>query len=190
MDRSPGFGSNPMYCRPIQTRFRFGSTLRLNLAQQINSLAHYAKGTRSRTQSAPTACRQTVSGTISLPSQGYFSPFPHGTSALSVAKEYLALEDGPPRFPRSFTCSAVLRNRRRCYSISGTRLSLSMAKLPSLFPCLLADRLMTALQPRMVETIRFGLFPFRSPLLWESRLISFPPVTEMFHFTGFAPQGL
>ena len=32
-----------------------------------------------------------------------------------------------------------------------------------------------------------GLFPFRSPLLRESRLISFPPVTEMFQFTGFAP---
>ncbi len=27
----------------------------------------------------------------------------------------------------------------------------------------------------------------RSPLLTESRLISIPPVTEMFQFTGFAP---
>ena len=32
-----------------------------------------------------------------------------------------------------------------------------------------------------------GLLPFRSPLLRESRLISIPPVTEMFQFTGFAP---
>src|SRR5579871_3302011 len=31
-----------------------------------------------------------------------------------------------------------------------------------------------------------GLFPVRSPLLTESRLISIPPVTEMFQFTGFA----
>ena len=31
-----------------------------------------------------------------------------------------------------------------------------------------------------------GLVPVRSPLLRESRLISFPPVTEMFQFTGFA----
>ena len=31
-----------------------------------------------------------------------------------------------------------------------------------------------------------GLFHFRSPLLAESRLISFPPVTEMFQFSGFA----
>ena len=30
----------------------------------------------------------------------------------------------------------------------------------------------------------FGLFPFRSPLLRESRFLSFPPVTKMFQFTG------
>ena len=33
-----------------------------------------------------------------------------------------------------------------------------------------------------------GLIQFRSPLLSESRLISFPLVTEMFHFTRFAPS--
>ena len=32
---------------------------------------------------------------------------------------------------------------------------------------------------------RFGLFPVRSPLLGESRLMSFPPGTEMVHFPGF-----
>ena len=31
-----------------------------------------------------------------------------------------------------------------------------------------------------------GLIRVRSPLLAESRLISFPPGTEMFHFPGFA----
>ena len=34
---------------------------------------------------------------------------------------------------------------------------------------------------------RFGLFPFRSPLLRESRLISIPTGTEMFQFPAFAP---
>src|SRR5690606_6241004 len=33
---------------------------------------------------------------------------------------------------------------------------------------------------------RFGLLPFRSPLLRESRLISLPPGTEMFQFPGLA----
>ena len=32
----------------------------------------------------------------------------------------------------------------------------------------------------------FGLFRFRSPLLTESRLLSFPPGTKMVHFPGFA----
>jgi hypothetical protein len=34
----------------------------------------------------------------------------------------------------------------------------------------------------------FVLIPFRSPLLWESRLISLPEGTEMFHFPSFAPR--
>ena len=33
--------------------------------------------------------------------------------------------------------------------------------------------------------VRFGLFPFRSPLLRESRLVSLPPPTKMFPFGGF-----
>ena len=39
----------------------------------------------------------------------------------------------------------------------------------------------------MVE--RFGLFPVRSPLLGESRLLSFPEGTEMFHFPSFTSLG-
>jgi hypothetical protein len=34
--------------------------------------------------------------------------------------------------------------------------------------------------------IRFGLFRFRSPLLSESRFLSFPAGTEMVHFPAFA----
>ena len=84
------------------------------MPRRSNSPAHYAKGTRSglrlATHSPPTACRQTVSGSISLPSPGFFSPFPHGTGSLSVAREYLALEGGPSGFPRGFTCPVVLGN--------------------------------------------------------------------------------
>ncbi len=35
-----------------------------------------------------------------------------------------------------------------------------------------------------ITSLGFGLFPFRSPLLRESRFLSFPPVTKMFQFTG------
>ena len=60
-------------------------------------------------RSALTACRRTVSGTISLPYQGCFSPFPHGTCPLSVSGECLALADGPAGFTRGSTCPALLR---------------------------------------------------------------------------------
>ena len=37
---------------------------------------------------------------------------------------------------------------------------------------------------------RFGLIPFRSPLLRESRFLSFPPATEMCHFAGLPSTAL
>ena len=62
-----------------------------------------------RRPKAPTACKQLVSGTISLPCSGFFSPFPHGTRSLSVSEEYLALPDGSGRFRQDYTCPALLR---------------------------------------------------------------------------------
>ena len=48
MDRSPGFGSNPHnYVALIRLGFPT-APLTLNLAVQINSLTHYAKGTWSQ----------------------------------------------------------------------------------------------------------------------------------------------
>ena len=58
---------------------------------------------------APTACRRMVSGALSLPCSGCFSPFPHGTGPLSVSREYLALPDGPGRFTQDSSCPALLR---------------------------------------------------------------------------------
>ena len=62
-----------------------------------------------RVASPPTACRHTVSGTISLPCLGCFSPFPYGTGSLSVSEEYLALPDGAGRFKQDFSGPALLR---------------------------------------------------------------------------------
>ena len=76
------------------------------------------------------------------------------------------------------------------FSVSDTRLSLAPARLSSRLLLPTPESRPAALQPHMVETTWFGLFPFRSPLLWESRLISLPPGTEMFHFPGLASLGL
>jgi hypothetical protein len=135
MDRSLRFRVyRTLLCRPVQTRFRSGSTSRLNLATYGNSQAHYAKGTRSHgvpcdTHRALTACRRTVSGSLSLPSPGFFSPFPRGTSSLSVSEEYLALRDGPRGFPPDCSCPAVLGYRLGPLELSLTGLSPSLAGL-------------------------------------------------------------
>ena len=144
MDSSPGFVSTPCDCRclrsvrPLQTRFPYGSgCLCLNLATHSNSLAHSPKGTPSHKtipknrHRAPTACRRPVSDSISLPSPGFFSPFPHGTCSLSVVKSYLALGSGLPCFPQGSSCPVVLRISSRVSTFLPTGLSPSAADLSS-----------------------------------------------------------
>ena len=144
------------------------------------------KARRHPTKGAPTDCKHTVSGTISLPSTGYFSPFPHGTGSLSVTREYLALGSGLPRFPQNFTCSVVLGSTPKIVCISRTGLSPAMASL-SRRVLLYSDFVMACpTTPNFPKKTRFGLFPFRSPLLRESQLLSFPGGTEMVHFPPFA----
>ena len=58
---------------PLQIRFRFGFvSLTLNLASYRNSPARSTKSTRSHSYGALSACKLTVSGSISLPSRGSF----------------------------------------------------------------------------------------------------------------------
>ncbi len=74
-----------------------------------------------------------VSGSLSLPCSGFFSPFPHGTGSLSVSQEYLALADGPARFTQGFTCPALLRIPLSITLFSCTGLSPSTAWLSNQF---------------------------------------------------------
>ena len=89
-----------------------------------------ARGHTGLLHSAPTACRHTVSGSISPSSLEYFSPFPHGTRALSVTEEYLGLEGGPPIFEQGFTCPALLKDPQ---IFTHTGLSPALARLSRRF---------------------------------------------------------
>ena len=96
--------------RPVQTRSRFGSVPQaLILAAEDQLVGSLCKRHAVAPQRAPTACRRTVSGSISLPCSGCFSPFPHGTGPLSVFREYLALRVGPRGFGQDSSCPALLR---------------------------------------------------------------------------------
>ena len=100
----------PLTIRPIWTRFRYGSVHKeLNLASEEQLVGSLCKRHAVTYYYAPTACRRTVSGTISLPCLGCFSPFPYGTGSLSVSEKYLALPDGAGRFRQDSSGPALLR---------------------------------------------------------------------------------
>ena len=127
-----------------------------------------------------------VSGSLSLPSSGCFSPFPHGTGSLSVSWEYLALPDGPGGFAQDYSCPALLRIPLR-------PVSLHVRGFHPLWPDFpdssVHDQGTTArsYNPGTASPQRrFGLFPGRSPLLGESRLFSLPGGTKMFQFPPLA----
>ena len=134
MRRSRGFASTAANSiRPIRTRFRFGSAaVRLNLADDRKSPDHYAKGTPSGLplagHSPPTACRHVVSGSLSSPGRGSSHLSLALLGSLSVAREYLALRDGPRRFRPASTCRALLRCRLTSFDLSPTGLSPSMVE--------------------------------------------------------------
>jgi hypothetical protein len=127
-----------------------------------------------------------VSGTISLPCSGFFSPFPHGTGSLSVSQKYLALRDGPRRFNQDFTCPDLLRIPLILLILACTGLSPSMVQLSRSLPFHINNNVSGPSTPTPPKRNRFGLFPVRSPLLRESLLFSFPPGTKMFQFSGLA----
>jgi hypothetical protein len=96
MGRSPRFGSTPRDSTINQDgnalfglAFATAPPHRVNLATKHNSQAHSSKGTpspphqprREDAASALTACRHTVSGTVSLPSRGTFH---HSLTVLSA----------------------------------------------------------------------------------------------------------
>src|SRR5215213_3556223 len=99
--------------RPVRTRFRFGSAAQpLNLAGDGKSPDHYAKGTpspRPRGHGALIACKRMVSGSLSSPCRGSSHLSLALLGSLSVAREYLALRDGPRRFRPTSTCWVLLR---------------------------------------------------------------------------------
>src|SRR5690606_29949424 len=86
---------------------------------------HPAKG------GTPTACKRMVSGSLSLPYSGCFSPFPHGTGSLSVSQEYLALADGPAKFTQGFTCPELLRIPLQISLLACTGLSPISPRFPT-----------------------------------------------------------
>jgi hypothetical protein len=113
------------------------------------------------------------------------------------------LEGGPPRFGPRFTGADLLRSLiGRSFAVDYGTVALCGARFHALrltnvfvTPAVGATPRTQVLRPPVrnawpLARIGFRLFRFRSPLLAESRLISFPRGTEMFHFPRLPPPRL
>ena len=104
----PVSGLPALTLRPFETWFPFGSTaLPLNLASAGNSPDRSTKSTRSHLNVLPQLVNTGFQVLFHSP-PGVLFTFPSQYYALSVTKEYLALEGGPSDFPQGFSCPAVL----------------------------------------------------------------------------------
>ena len=175
MDRSPGFGSTPTDYFAL---FRLGFPSAPGL-QPLTSPASVTR--RTVLQKVRGSSYKDVPQLVNIWFQVLFhSPpgvlftFPSQYYALSVTKEYLALEGGPSDFPQGFSCLVVLWILLLpivfvygAFTLSG----LTSQTVP------LTNRFTYAVHNPSMHARWFGLFPFRSPLLWESMFLSLPPAT-------------
>ena len=111
MDRSLRFGSRSCHYNAL-FRLAFATTTPHGLTsrQNTNSQAHSSKGTpppHTKKRGAITACKHTVSGTISLPSRGTFH---HSLTVLSTIghQEVFRQPSGLGRFTQDSTSPVLL----------------------------------------------------------------------------------
>ena len=189
MGSSPGFGSASRDCIAL-LGLAFAPAPRLpslNLATERNSSAHSSIGTPSPgLHQAPTACRHTVSGTVSLPSRGAFH------LSLTVLVHYRSLRvfslgKWSPQLPTGFLVSRGTQDPglgRMDFAygaltlcggpFQALRLSIPNSALP-------------VLQPRPP---RGTVWASPRSLAATRGIISFPRGTEMFQFPRFPRSGL
>ena len=108
-----------------------GLTLLTTVSRRIimQKARRQAFPSRGKGISPPTACRHVVSGSRSSPYRGSSHLSLALLGSLSVAKEYLALRDGPRGFEPTSTCQALLRYRLVRFPLPLTGLSPSVVEL-------------------------------------------------------------
>ena len=176
MDRSPGFGSAPTDSFAL-LRLGFPS------APHLWCLTSPASATRRTVlQKVRGSTYKVVPQLVNIWFQVLFhSPpgvlftVPSQYYALSVTKEYLALRGGPRSFRQGFSCLVLL------WILLGD-LGFRIRGFHSLRPDFPVRSPILRLPQRSpnpaMHASRFGLFPFRSPLLWKSiNFLSLPPGT-------------
>ena len=114
MVRSPGFGSTSCYLL-ARLRLAFASAPRLNRLTLQHNVTRRPVLQKVRGRALvllPVALPLLVNIRFQVlfhSPPGVLFTFPSRYYTLSVIRSYLALGDGPPAFPPSFSCSMVLR---------------------------------------------------------------------------------
>ncbi len=161
--------------RTVHTRFRFGSaTLSLNLASRRSSPDRSTKSTQSRLLAIPQFVNAWFQVLFHSP-PGVLFTFP-SQYCFSIGHQVVFRLGGwSPLLPTGFLVSRGTPDPACCFSFrirdSHTLWSIFPYGSPKIYNAFCCPI------PRQDFSSRFSLFPFRSPLLWKSRLISFPPPT-------------
>ena len=145
--------------RTFHTRFRFGSvTSSLNLATHRNSPARSTKSTTSHSCGALSACKHTVSGSLSLPSRGSF----HRSLTVLYSIGHMvvfSLTRWSSLVPTGFLVSRRTPDSPTSQTISRTGLLPSSAVLSSTLP-LSFSMVFGVLHPGRITTTGLGSSAF------------------------------
>ena len=116
----------------------------------------------------------------------FFASFPHGTCSLSVSHQYLALDGIYHLFGLQSQANRLVEDRP--YGLTrGTDgiVTLSDALFQGTSPRVAPGLASVDYNPTAVAaSLQSGLVPLHSPLLRESLLVSFPPLSYMLKFSG------
>jgi hypothetical protein len=174
--------------RPFRLAFASAPVSHLNLAGEHHSPVHSTKGTPSHVMHASTACRHTVSGSLSLRSRG---PFHLSLTVLSAigCQGVFSLRRWSSQIPTGFLVSrgTWVPAPQSKFSFAYGVLTLSdrpshAVRLKNFFLTLRGDCSLLHAGPATpflqrlhpITQVRFRLFRVRSPLLAESLLFSLP----------------
>ena len=118
-----------------------------------------------------------------------FSPFPHGTCLLSVSNQYLALDEIYHPICAPIPRNVTLRTHTGYGGLQMTNGTLTLidALFQEAYICASTGDAISRLQFKARgPNFHAELIPVHSPLLRESYLVSYPPLTYMLKFSGFA----
>ena len=176
MGRSLGFGSYTCnFIALLTLGFPSAPMLQhINLATYKYSPDRSTKSTISHHYCALSACKYRVSGSFHSP-PGVLFTFPSQYFFTIGHQVVFRLGGWSPRLPGKFLVFAGTLDTDSCSAFSRTGLSPSLVGLSS---AILLHSFNHVCSPNPATlALRFGLFPFRSPLLRKSIFLSLPPPT-------------